>query len=90
MDLVLTLPQILALIFIAVISAFLAELIVGNAPHFGLIGSLITALLGVLLFLKFPIPDFSFEPRFEEIPVVRALAGGVLFSTLFAFIRKKM
>ncbi len=89
MELTLTLPQILALLFLAVMAALLAELVIGNAPYFGFLGAFLTAFLGVLIFVKLPGPDLSFEPRMEDIPVVRAILGGALMAGIFALIRKK-
>ncbi len=89
MELTLTIPQILAFLFLAVIAAFLGELVVGNAPFLGFLGALGAALLGVVLFVKLPLPEVTLEPRLEDIPVVRAILGGALIAALFAFIRKK-
>ena len=87
--LALTLPQILALLLLAVIAALIAELLVGNAPYFGFLGAIVTALLGVWLFVNLPWLEFSYEPRLEDIPAIRAVVGGVLVSGLLAFVRKK-
>jgi uncharacterized membrane protein YeaQ/YmgE (transglycosylase-associated protein family) len=84
-----TIPQILAILFLAVVAALIAELIVGNAPYFGFIGAVVLALLGVWIFVSLPWLEITYEPRLEDIPVVRAVIGGVLVSGLFAFLRKK-
>ncbi len=89
MYLSLTLPQLLALLLLAVVAALIAELIVGNAPIFGFIGALVFSLVGVWLFVNIPWLEVAFEPRLEDLPVVRGILGGVLVSGLFAFVRKR-
>ncbi|MEI6045116.1 MAG: hypothetical protein WCS37_12260 [Chloroflexota bacterium] len=84
-----TLPLILALFFLAVVAACLAELIVGNPPFFGVIGAVLSAALGVWIFVSLPWFEISYEPRLEDLPVIRAVIGGVVVSGLFAFLRKK-
>lgn len=88
-DLGLALPQLLALLFLAIIAAFIAELIVGNAPMLGFIGAIIFALLGAWLFILLPWFQFPLEPKLEDVPVIRAVIGGILTTSLFAFVRKK-
>jgi len=89
MLLALTVPQVLTLLFLAVIAAWLAELLVGNAPTFGFIGAVVFSLLGVWLFITLPWLELSFEPRLEDIPVVRGLLGGIVVTSLFAYVQKK-
>lgn len=87
-ELAITWPQVFAIGLLAVIGAFLAELIVGNAPRFGLLGSLGLAVLGVWLFVNLPL-DVPLEPRLEDLPVVRGIVGGVVLVALFAFFKKQ-
>lgn len=86
--LLLTWPQIFALLLLATIGAFVAELIVGNAPKFGFLGSLGLAVLGAWIFANLPL-DFPIEPRLEDWPVVRGVLGGLLLVALFAWLRKQ-
>jgi uncharacterized membrane protein YeaQ/YmgE (transglycosylase-associated protein family) len=85
--LLLTWPQVFALLFLALIGAFLAELLVGNAPKFGVLGALVLAVLGSWLFINLPL-DISFEPHLEDLPVLRSILGSLLVVALFAFFRK--
>lgn len=89
MSLPLTIPQLLALLFLAVIAAAIAELIVGNAPPLGFLGAIVLSVLGVCLFVNLPWFEVALEPRLEDMPVVRAILGGIVVSGLFAFVRKK-
>jgi uncharacterized membrane protein YeaQ/YmgE (transglycosylase-associated protein family) len=84
-----TIPQLLTLLLLAVIAAALAELIVGNAPMFGFVGAIVLSFLGVWIFVNLSWFQVPFEPRLEDLPVIRAVLGGVVVSGLFAFAQKK-
>ncbi len=86
--LLLTWPQVFVLLFLALIGAYLAELVIGNAPKFGFLGSVVLAVLGSWLFINLPL-DISVEPRLEDLPVVRAVLGGLLVVALFAYLKKQ-
>jgi hypothetical protein len=45
-----TWPQVFALLLLALVGAFLAERLVGNAPKYGFLGSLVLGVLGAWLF----------------------------------------
>jgi len=86
--LMLTWPQVFTLLLLALVGAFLAELLVGNAPKFGFLGSLVLAALGSWIFVNLPL-DITIEPRLEDMPVVRAILGAMLVVAVFAFFRKR-
>ncbi len=86
--LLLTWPQVFVLLLLALIGACLAELAVGNAPKFGFLGSLCLGILGSWLFINLPF-EVSIEPRLEDLPIIRAVLGGLLIVALFAFYRKR-
>ncbi|HEX2910669.1 MAG TPA: hypothetical protein VH186_07660 [Chloroflexia bacterium] len=83
-----TWPQVFALLLLALAGAFIAERIIGNAPKFGLLGSLVLSLLGAWIFINLPL-DISIEPRLEDTPVIRAILGSMVIVSLFAFFRKQ-
>jgi uncharacterized membrane protein YeaQ/YmgE (transglycosylase-associated protein family) len=85
----LTTPQLFALLVLAAIAAFLAELLIRNAPPLGFMGGLFLGLLGVWIFANITWLDVAIEPRLEDIPVVRALLGGILLVALFCYMRKR-
>lgn len=82
-------PQIFALLFLATIAAFLAELLIRNSPPLGFIGGIILGLFGVWIFANLPGPNVAFEPRLEDIPTVRAVLGGVVVVAVFCYIRRR-
>lgn len=84
-------PQIFALLFLATIAAFVAELLVRNAPPLGFVGGIVFGLVGVWFFANLPWLDLSIEPRLEDIPAVRAVLGGVIIVAIFAmFVKGKV
>jgi uncharacterized membrane protein YeaQ/YmgE (transglycosylase-associated protein family) len=84
-----TLPQLFALLFLASIAALIGELIVGAAPDFGFLGALVLGVLGVIIFVRLPIPQLGIEPQLEDLPVVRGVLGGVIVVAGFAYYRKR-
>jgi uncharacterized membrane protein YeaQ/YmgE (transglycosylase-associated protein family) len=84
----LTWPQVFTLLLLALAGAFLAELLVGNAPKFGFLGSVVLAVLGCWIFVNLPL-DISIEPRLEDMPVIRGILGAMLVVAVFAFFRKR-
>lgn len=82
-------PEIFALLFLATIAAFIGELIARNAPPFGFVGGIILGLLGVWIFANLPWPKLQFEPTLEQIPVIKAVIGGILIVTIFSYVRKR-
>ncbi len=87
-SLLLTWPQVCALLLLAIAGAFLAERIVGNTPRFGLLGSMALGVIGGWLFGNLPF-DFSLEPRLEDMPVIRTMLGALLLVAAFAYFRKQ-
>ena len=87
-SLVLTWPQIFALLLVAVIGAFLAEWWVGNSPRFGILGSVVIGIAGSWLFANLPL-DIAIEPRLEDMPVVRGVLGSLLLVATFAYFNKQ-
>jgi uncharacterized membrane protein YeaQ/YmgE (transglycosylase-associated protein family) len=83
-----TWPQVFALLLLALVGAFLAERLVGNAPKYGFLGSLALGVLGAWLFTNVPL-EIQLEPRLEDMPVVRAILGGLVLVAIFAFLRKQ-
>ena len=83
-----TWPQIFALLLLALVGAFLAERIVGNAPKYGFIGSLVLGILGAWFFSNLPL-EIQIEPRLEDMPVVRSILGGLVLVAIFAYLRKQ-
>lgn len=82
-------PEIFALLFLATVAALIGELIARNAPPFGFVGGIILGLLGVWIFANVPLPKLQFEPMLEQIPVIKAIIGGILIVALFSYIRKR-
>jgi uncharacterized membrane protein YeaQ/YmgE (transglycosylase-associated protein family) len=80
--------QFFVVALLALVGAFIAERVVGNAPKFGFMGSLVLGLLGAWLFIGLPV-NVEVEPRFEDIPLVRGLLGSFIIVTIFAFFRKQ-
>ncbi len=83
-----TWPQVFALLLLALVGAFLAERIVGNAPKYGFLGSLVLGILGAWFFSNLPL-EIQIEPRLEDMPVVRSILGGLVLVAIFAFLRKQ-
>ncbi len=88
LGLAITWPQFFAFMLLALVGAFLAELLVGNSPRFGFIGSVALAILGAWLFVNIPV-EISVEPRLEDWPVARAILGALVLVVVFAFFRKQ-
>jgi uncharacterized membrane protein YeaQ/YmgE (transglycosylase-associated protein family) len=81
-------PQVFALLLLALVGAFLAERLVGNAPKYGFFGSLVLGTLGAWFFSNLPL-EIQIEPRLEDMPVVRSILGGLVLVAIFAFLRKQ-
>ncbi|MDB5081016.1 MAG: hypothetical protein JWP00_2940 [Chloroflexi bacterium] len=81
-------PQVFALILLALVGAFLAERVVGNAPKYGILGSLVLGILGAWFFSNLPL-EIQIEPRLEDMPVVRSVLGGLVLVAIFAYLRKQ-
>lgn len=83
-----TWPQIFVLLLLALVGAFVAELVVGNAPKFGFIGSVVLGLLGAWILVSIPM-EITFEPRLEDLPLIRGVIGSFIVVAIFAFFRKQ-
>lgn len=83
-----TWPQVFAFLLLVLIGAFLAERIIGNAPKYGFLGSLVLGILGAWFFANLPL-EIQIEPRLEDMPVVRSVLGGLVLVAIFAFLRKQ-
>lgn len=83
-----TWPQVFAFLLLALVGAFIAERIVGNAPKYGFLGSLVLGILGAWFFANLPV-EIQIEPRLEDMPVVRSIIGGLVLVAIFAFLRKQ-
>ena len=83
-----TLPQMFALLFLASIAAIIGERIVGAAPDFGFLGAILSGVLGAAILVQLPLPQFGFEPKLEDLPIIRGALGGILLVACFGYYRK--
>ncbi len=76
------LSQIMYLL-VAAFVGFVAEFIVGWRLPFGIVGAIITALVGMWIVTNVVILIIPGDPNFFGIPFFKALIGGTLFATLW-------
>lgn len=76
------LSQVMYLL-VAAFVGFVAEFIVGWRLPFGIIGAIITALVGMWIVNNVVILIIPGDPILFGIPLIKALIGGILFAALW-------
>ena len=77
-------PKALALFFLAIVGAYLGELVTRSSPKFGIFGSLVLAVLGAWICVNLPI-EIPIEPIFQGWPIGRGILGSAFVVALFSY-----
>ena len=84
-----TLPQLLLLLAVACLAAWLSELLAQVAPPLGFVGAVLSAFIGAWLFAALPVAQVEAEPTFQDIPLIRSFVGALLVACIYGFYFKR-
>ncbi len=81
---VLTLPQLLVYLLIAIIAAYLAGMIIHTAYPLGFVGAFLAGLIGEWLMLNVFHILLAPEISYAGIPIITALVGALILALIWA------